>query len=586
MAAPRAWQRSLPIVHTLRTYRRSWVRDDVVAGLVLTALLVPAGMGYAEAAGLPAITGLYATMVPLIAYALIGPSRLLVLGPDSALVPLIAAVVLPLAAGSAAETVPLAAMLALMTCALCVAAGLARLGFLTELLSKPIRYGYLNGIAVIVLVSQVPRLLGFTVDADGFVEEVVGIAQGIMAGEVIPAAAIIGCTTLAIILISRRVAPKAPGILLAVVVATMVVTLTGLADEISVVGVVPQGLPSLAIPSVDMADLGLLLAGAMGIALVSFTDTSVLSRAYAARGGYRVDANQELVALGGANIATGLFSGFPISSSATRTSVAEAAGSRSQVTGMVGAATIAVILVLLPGLFHDLPTTALAAVVIAAALGLIEIDRVRELYHLRRIDFALSIAAFLAVALLGVLPGILVAVGLSLADFVRRAWRPHDAVLGRAEGLKGYHDVTSHDGVRQIPGLVLFRWDAPLFFANADLFRERVLDEAAAADPPARWVVAVSEPITDIDVTAADAIRELHGELAGPGVTLAFAEMKTPVKEWLRRYDLDELIGREHFFSTVGTAVKAYLAATGVGWVDWEDAAPRGSSGQGPSSRS
>ncbi len=572
-AAPTGLASWLPGLAIARSYQRSWLAKDVVAGIVLSALLVPAGMGYATASGLPAITGLYATIFPLLAYAIFGPSRILVLGPDSSLSPLIAAAILPLAAAGSTEAVGLAGVLALMTGALCIGAGLARFGFLTDLLSKPVRYGYMNGIALTVLVSQIPKLLGFSMTAEGFIPEVTATIRGIAAGETIPAAAAIGGACLVVILACRQWAPRVPGVLIAVIGATIAVTVFGLEDVLPVVGAVPQGLPFPSLPPLELGDVSALFAAALGIAFVSFADTSVLSRAYAIRGGYAVDPDRELVALGLANVSGALFQGFSVSSSASRTPVAEAAGSKTQLTGVVGAGVIVLLLVFFPSLLANLPTTALAAVVISAALGLFEVAGVRRLYDVRRSEFLLSMGAFIAVAVFGVIAGIGIAIGLSLLDFVRRAWRPHDAVLGRVDGLKGYHDLTSHPDVRQIPGLVLFRWDAPLFFANADLFRERIHEVAVEADPPVRWIVVAAEPITDVDSTAADMIEELADELDAAGIELAFAEMKTPVKEWLRRYELEAKIGRELFFSTTGAAVKRYLETHDVDWVDWEDAA-------------
>jgi MFS superfamily sulfate permease-like transporter len=319
--------------------------------------------------------------------------------------------------------------------------------------------------------------------------------------------------------------------------------------------------------------------GAVSIALISFADTSVLSRTFAGRTGVRVDPDREAGALGALNIAAGFFQGFPVSSSASRTSVAESAGSRTQLTGVVGALIIVGLLVLVPDLLRNLPQTALAAVVITAVLGLIDLRSIVRFARVRRSDAVLSVACFLGVAILGVIPGIILAVALSLLDFIRRAWRPHDAVMGRAEGVKGYHDVGRYPGARRIPGLLLYRWDAPLFFANADLFRSRILDFVDGAEPPVRWVVVASEPITDVDTTAADAIEELDVELSRRGVELAFAEMKDPVKDRLTRYGLAERVGRELFFPTVGVAVKAYLDANPVEWVDWEDAPRAGGGG-------
>jgi high affinity sulfate transporter 1 len=565
----------LPGLQTLRSYRRSWLAHDLVAGIVLTALLVPAGMGYAEASGLPAIYGLYATIVPLVAYAIAGPSRILVLGPDSSLAPLIAAAVLPLAAGSEAQAVALAGMLAVLSGLLCMLAGLARFGFVADLLSKPVRYGYMNGIALTVLLSQLPKLLGFSIDADGVIPETRALVRGVADGKMNTAALTIGVACLVVILACKRWRPRIPGVLVAVVGATAAVGVFDLAHRyhLAVVGPLPKGLPSFQLPDVSADHLQALVAGAVGIALVSFADTSVLSRTFAIRGGYRVNPNQELVALGAANLAAGLFQGFSVSSSSSRTPVAEAAGAKTQVTGLVGALAIALMLLFFPNLVQNLPDSALAAVVITAAIGLIEAAGVRKLFRVRRAEFAVSIACFLGVAVFGVIEGIFIAVALALLDFLRRAWRPYDAVLGRVDDLKGYHDVTRYPEARRIPGLVLFRWDAPLFFANAEVFSDHVRLAVASSPTPARWVVVAAEPVTDLDTTAADVLQQLDEELAAEGIDLRFAELKDPVRDRLKRYGLLERFGTDHFYPTVGMAVSAYLEASGVEWTDWEDRA-------------
>jgi high affinity sulfate transporter 1 len=570
---PGGIRRWVPGLQVLRTYQRSWLPRDVVAGLVLTALLVPAGMGYAEASGLPAIYGLYATIVPLVVYAVVGPSRILVLGPDSSLAPLIAAAILPLAAGSEAEAVALGGMLAVLSGLLCVFAGLARFGFITDLLSKPVRYGYMNGIALTVLLSQLPKLFGFSVDADGVIPEAEAFVRGVADGETNTTALLLGAGSLLVILMCKRWWPKIPGVLVAVVAATVAVGAFDLAQryDLTVVGALPKGLPSFELPGVSADTFQALVAGAIGIALVSFADTSVLSRTFAIRGGYRVDPNQELVALGTANVAAGFFQGFSVSASSSRTPVAESAGARTQVTGLVGALAIALMLLFFPNLVRDLPDAALAAVVISAAIGLVEVAGVRKLYRWRRMEFILSIVCFLGVAVLGVIEGIFLAVGLALLDFIRRAWRPYDAVLGRVDGLKGYHDVSRYPDAKRIPGLVLYRWDAPLFFANAEIFADDIKQAVASSPTPVRWVIVTAEPVTDLDTTAADVLRRLEEELAADGIDLRFAEMKDPVKDRLKRYGLLEHFGADHFYPTIGTAVDAYLEATGVEWTDWED---------------
>jgi high affinity sulfate transporter 1 len=564
--------RWLPGLTVLREYKAAWLRDDLVAGLVITTMLVPVGIAYAEASGVPGINGLYATIVPLLAYALFGPSRILVLSPDSSLAAVILAVVAPLSEGDPQRAVALAGAMAIVSGVLCVAAGLARLGFITELLSKPIRYGYMNGIALTVMLSQIPKLLGFSVSEPGPVRQAWGIVEGVLAGRAHVAALAIGGGTLALILLLKRW-PRVPGLLIAVVAATLVVAFSGLASSagVKVLGPLPPGLPALRVPIVDINGLQSILTGGIAVALVSFADTSVLSRTYAARLRTPVDPNQEMVGLGVANLAAGLFQGFPISSSSSRTPVAEAAGARTQLTGVVGALAVAVLLLFAPALLQDLPQAALAAVVIAAAIGLFEVSDLRRIYRIQRWEFWLSIACFAGVAVFGAIPGIAIAIVIAVIEFLWDGWRPHSAVLGRVERVKGYHDITRYPEARLIPGLVLFRWDAPLFFANAELFNRRVLDAVASSPTAVRWVVVAAEPVTSVDVTAADVVAELDDDLHRAGIELCFAEMKDPVKDKLKRFGVFTRLGEQTFFATIGEAVSAYLATHPVDWVDWED---------------
>ncbi len=563
---------ALPTIGRIGEYRPAWLRDDLLAGFALTAVLVPVGMGYAEAAGLPAVAGLYASVGALVTYFLVGPSRVLVFGPDSALLPLVAAAVMPLSGGDPARAVALAGALAILAGILCLGAAAARLGFLTDLLSRPIRVGYMNGIALTILVGQLPKLAGFSVDAGDVVGEVVALGRGVTDGAVVPLALVIGAGSLALILALRRISRRIPGVLLAVVIAGLLVAALDLSSQLSVVGEVPRGLPAIGVPAVSWADLVALFPTAVGIALISFADTSVMSRSFAARRGERVDPDRELAALGAVNLACGVVGGFASSGSATRTPVAEAAGSRTQVTGLVGAAAIVLLLVVVPGLLAPVPAAALAAVVISAALALFDLEGLRHLWRLRRSELGLALIAFLSVVLFGALPGIAVGVGLSLLTFIRRAWQPHDAVLGRVTNYKGYHDLGRHPEARLVPGLILYRWDAPLFFANADLFRERILDTVDHAPPPVRWIAVAAEPVTDVDTTAADTLDETITELARRGVELHFAELKGHVKDRLQVYGIFDRLGPDHFHPTIGRAVKAYLAAhPDVEWRDWED---------------
>jgi high affinity sulfate transporter 1 len=571
-AEGRGLLRWLPGLRTLRGYDVAWLRNDVVAGLVLTTMLVPVGIAYAEASGVPGIYGLYATIVPLLAYAIFGPSRILVLGPDSSLAAVILAVIVPLAAGDPQRAVSLAAAMAIVSGVLCVAAGVARLGFITELLSKPIRYGYMNGIALTVLLSQIPKLLGVSIDAQGPLRQAAAIVQQVLAGRTNLVALAIGGSALALILWLKR-RPRVPGILIAVVAATIAVAVLDLGTRagVSVLGSLPQGLPRFALPLIGFADFTPVLSGGIAVALVSFADTSVLSRAYAARLRTPVDPNQEMVGLGAANLAAGLFQGFPISSSSSRTPVAEAAGAKTQLTSVVGAAAIGVLLLVAPNLLRHLPNTALAAVVIASAIGLIEIADLRRIYRIQRWEFWLSIACLVGVAVLGAIWGIALAIVIAVIEFLWDGWRPHFAVLGRVDRVKGYHDVTRYPQARLIPGLVLFRWDAPLFFANAELFRDRVQEAVASSPTPVRRLVVAAEPVTSIDVTAADALAELADTLHAAGVEFCFAEMKDPVKDKLRRFGLFARFGEQTFFATVGEAVRAYVETYRIEWEDWTD---------------
>jgi high affinity sulfate transporter 1 len=553
--------RWLPGLRTLRGYQLAWLRHDIAAGLVLTTMLVPVGIAYAVASGLPGINGLYATIVPLLAYALFGPSRILVLGPDSALAAVILAVVLPLSVGDPLRAVALGAMMAVVAGTVCILAGLARLGFITELLSKPIRYGYMNGIALAVLISQLPKLFGFKIESEGPLRDLGSIAKAVMDGKSNWTTFVVGAGTLAVILLLKRY-KRLPTVLIAVVGATVAVGVLDLASAgVSVLGSLPQGLPAFAFPWITTADIVPVVIGGCTAALVAFADTSVLSRVYAARTRTHVDPNQEMVGLGVANLTAGFFQGFPISSSSSRTPVAEAAGARTQLTGVIGALAVALLLMVAPDLLRNLPTSALAAVVIAAAIGLFEFTDLQRIYRIQRWEFWLSIVCTVGVASFGAIPGIGLAIVIAVIEFLWDGWRPYSAVLGRADGLRGYHDITRYPDARLIPGLVLFRWDASLFFANAELFHDRVLDAVAASPTPVRWLVLAAEPITSVDVTSADMLTELHEALRASGIELCVAEMKDPVKDKLRRFGLFARLGESAFFPTIGAAVDAYLAA-------------------------
>jgi high affinity sulfate transporter 1 len=542
---------------------------------VIVALLVPAGMAYAQAAGLPPVTGLYATIVPLLVYSVFGPSRILVIGPDSSLAPLVAAVVVPLAADDPSTAIAFGGLLALLSGLVCLTAGLLRFGFLADLLSSPVRFGYLNGIAATILAGQLADVFGVSVDADSVLGDLRGTVRAVIDGETNWWAFGVAAGALLAIVGLRRLVPRVPGALVAMVGSIVVAAVWSLGERgVALVGELPQGLPTPSFPDTGWSDLGTVAAAAVGIAFVSFTDTSVLARAYAKRSNSPVDADQELVALGAVNIAAGLFQGFPVSGSQSRTPVAEQAGARTQLTGVVAAVLVLVMVVALPGIVRDLPEAALAAVVIAAAIKVAEIGPVVRLWTARRSDFVLTVAAFVAVLALGPVLGVGVAIVLSLMNVLRRAWMPHTTELVRVTGLKGYHDAGRHPEGERIPGLLLYRFDAPLFFANARSFHDDVLAHVDGADDEVRVVVVTAEPITDIDTTAAEHLVDLLDELAERGVTLRFAELKGHVRERLVAYGIADRFDDRSFARTTGEAVKQYVDDTGTPWVDWEHRTP------------
>ena len=549
----------LPGIATARAYKREWLRPDITAGLVLTALLIPAGMGYAEAAGLPAYAGLYATIVPLLAYALVGPSKILVLGPDSSLAPLIAAAVLPLALTDDPEdALALAGVLGVLVGLILLLGGFLRLGFVTDLLSKPIRLGYLNAIALIVVVGQLPKLLGFSVDADSLIGEIRETVKAIANGDIDLTAAAIGFGSLAIIIAFRVWIPKVPGVLVAVVVAIIVSAALGLTDDIGMVGALPEGMPLPSFGGVDWGDVAELIGPAAGIALIAFADTGVLSRTFAARHGEDVNGSTEMKAIGFANIAGGMFSGFPISASGSRTPVAEQSGAKTQLAGVVGALAVLVFILVAPGVTEYLPDATLGAVVIVAATALVDVSGMIRMWRMSRIEFGLAAAAFLGVALVGVLQGVLVAIGLSFVAVVARAWQPYRTELVQTSDRPGFHDIERHPDGQRIPGLVLVRFDAPLFFANGDIFDNYVRSVVAASETPVEWVVIAAEALTGLDTTAVDEVVDLDTYLDGKGIHLVFAEMKGPIKDRLIRFGLSERFDARHFYPTIEAAVAAF----------------------------
>ena len=545
--------RWVPGVGLMRRYQRGWLRSDLVAGVVLAAILVPQGMAYAELAGLPAVNGLYTTMACLVGYALFGPSRVLVLGPDSSLGPLILVAILPLSVtDDPAELVVLAGMLALLVAAIEVGLGLGKLGFVADLLSKEVQVGYMIGLGVTIIVGQLPKLFGFSTDADAFVDELRAFINGFDQRNSYTVA--VGLASLALLLILPRFTRRLPAVLITVVLSILAVSLFDLTSHgVSTVGSLPQGLPRPQFPSVALSDIGALFAAAIGITLVSLADTIATSTSFAARRGDEVDASQEMIGIGAANAFAGLFQGFPVSTSGSRTAVAEQGGAKSQVTGLVGAGLVAIMLLFLPGLLTNLPNAALAAIVIAAALSLMDIATVAKFLRVRTSAFMLAMTATLGVVFFGVLEGILIAVALSILAFFKRNWWPTGQVLGRVDSLDSWHSIAVYPDATQTPEVVVFRWEAPLFFANAGTFRQEI--RRLVSSSGAHWVVVQCEAITDIDVTAADMLERLDNELNDHGAHIVFVELRSRLHDLVTRYGLLETLDRRHFYDSIDDAL-------------------------------
>ncbi len=557
--------KALPGWRQLAAYRPQWLRADLLAGITVAAYLIPQCMAYGELAGVDPVRGLWAILPPLLLYALLGSSPQLSVGPESTTAVMTAAAIAPLAGGDPLLAAGFASLLALMVGLVCCLGAWARIGFVADLLSRPILLGYMAGVAVIMVASQLGRISGVDLQAEGLVAELRELA--LRRGEIHGPTLALGLAVLLFLLGLQRRFPRAPAPLLAVLLATLAVALFHLdGDGIAVIGAIPAGLPSLAMPPLPPAEAWQsLLASALGIALVGFSDNILTARAFAARGGYRVDANQELLALGASNLGNGLLQGFPVSSSGSRTAIGDAMGSRSQLFSLTALAVVLAVLVALRPLLALFPKAALGAIVIYAATRLIDVEGFRNLRRLRASEFQLAIATTLGVLLTNLLVGVALAVGLSVIDLLGRIIRPNDAVIGEVPNLAGFHDVSDWEGATTRPGLLIYRYDAPLCFANAEHFEQRCLEaldtEESRGVAPVRWLVLNAEAIVDIDSTAAGKLHDLITTLEQRGIQLALARVKQDLYATLQRSGLVERLGARWIFPTIGTAVEAYKQA-------------------------
>jgi SulP family sulfate permease len=534
---------------------------DLLAGLTVAAYLIPQCLAYGELAGLAPIQGLWAVLPPLLLYAVLGSSPQLSVGPESTTAVMTAAAIGPLAAGDATAAAALSSLLALLVGLFCCLGAWARLGFLADLLSRPVMVGYLAGVALIMISDQIGRICGLELPDGTLPVRLLTLLQ--RAGEIHPATLLLAGAVLLFLLLLERRFPRLPAPLLAVLLATAAVAVLGLQERgVAVIGAIPAGLPAVGWPAaVPLPQLRSLIPAALGIALVGYSDNVLTARGFAARRGYRIDANRELLALGLINLGSGLGRGFPVSSSGSRTALGDALGSRSQRFSLVTLAAVLAALLLLRPLLERFPLAALGAIVIYAALQLIDRAAFRSLWQFRPSEFRLALITTAGVLLTDILLGVAVAVALSVIDLFARIVRPHDAVMGAVPQLAGLHDVSDWPGARTWPGLLLFRYDAPLCFANADHFQRRVLEAVEAEAVPVRWVVINAEAIVEIDATAAERLEQLVEELQRRGIVVAMARVKQDLYRQLQRTRIVEQLGQERFFPTLPSAVLAFEAA-------------------------
>jgi high affinity sulfate transporter 1 len=558
---PAGLGRWVPGLRVARTYKRKWTRPDLIAGVVLAAILVPQGMAYAELAGLPPVTGLYTTIGCLIGYAIFGPSRILVLGPDSSVSPMIFAALVPLlVGGDTHRAIALAGMLAVIVALIEIGMGLARLGFVADLLSNEVQVGYMNGLALVIIVGQLPKLCGFSTDAEGFGPEIKAFFLHL--DETVGWALAIGLIVLVILFVLPRLSRALPAVLVAIVAATVISAALELHTHgVPTVGSLPRGLPKPALPWTKFSDIGPLMIAAVGITLVSLADTIATSSSFSARRGEEVDPNQEMIGIGAANLASGFLQGFAVSTSGSRTAVVEQAGAKSQLSSVVGAVIVAALLLFFNSLLADLPQSALAAVLIGAALLLLDLRVLAKYWRVRKSALVLSVIASLGVIVLGVLQGIVIAIALAIVLYFRRGWQPNGAVLGRVDALSGWHNVKRYPDAVQIPGIAVYRWESSLFFANCSSFRKEIRAIARSGD--VSWVIIQCQAVTDIDVSAAQMLEQLDQELNAAGIHMAFVELRTRLQHLVQRYGLFETLDRDRFYPTLETALSAIQGEMG-----------------------
>ena len=553
----------VPGLDVIRTYKREWLTSDLVAGLSVAAVAVPVGIAYAQLIGFPPVTGIYSSIFPLLAYALLGSSRQLIVNPDAAACAILASTVAPIAVRDPTHYVDLAIAVTLITGLLFIVGGMIGLGAIANFLSRPILTGYLNGIALSVIVGQIGKLLGFKLTSEGFIRPIIEAISRF--GETNVTTAILGISLLVFLIVVKKISPTIPGPLIAAALGIAAVYFFGLQSQgVAVVGNIPAGFSAPRMPLVDQSELPQLLIGAGGIVLVSYCSMMTTARGFAAKNGYTVRANQDMVALGVCDLAAGLSQGFVVSAAASRTAVADSSGSKTQMTGIFAAVFISAVLVFLTGPLAFLPTTVLAAILISAVLGLFDFASLRRYYKLSKPEFRHAVIAMLGVITVGVLPGILVAVALALFKLLLHASHPNDALLGLTKSEDGYYSTSEDSNEQQIPGLVIYRFDSALVFFNADYFKARSLEAVDKDGQKPQWLLLNAESMPFLDVSGADAIESLRSELDRKGITLAIARPKGLFRLMLERSGVAERIREDRIFQTVHAGVQAFVLASRV----------------------
>jgi high affinity sulfate transporter 1 len=550
------FKKYLPILDWLPHYRKESFSHDFVAGISVAAVALPVAIAYSHLAGVPPVNGLYASLLPLLAYALFGSSRQLIVAPDAATCTIVAAVVLPLAGQDPIRYLSLTAALAMITGVFCIVAGFARLGFLTNFLARPILTGYLNGIAICIITGQLGGLFGFTLAPAGFFRLLGQFFSKL--DETHGPTLAVGVSALALLLLLARLTPKVPGPLVAVTCGIAGSMLFGFSEYgVKLLSVIPAGLPSLAIPHINAGDWEQLATGAVGLALISYNSAMVTARGFAAKNRYDIDANQEFIALGVANIGAGLMQGFAISGADSRTAVNYSVGGKSQITGLVAVTVLALTLLFLTKPLGWLPMAVLSAVLIKAAMGLFDLQSLMNLRRVSPQEFRLCLITLFGVITVGVLPGVMVAVGMAIVQLLIRGSSPHDAVLGRIIGTHIYRDTAINPDAETFPGVLIYRFDAPLLFFNADHFKTRIRSIVREAPTPVRHFLLDAETMPYLDSTGAASLEQVFGDFEDEGITPAIASAKSPVRTMLDRTGLTERIGPERMFISIESAVNS-----------------------------